>query len=236
VFISDTGNNVVRKVTAGGTISTFAGQPGFGGIGSGGDGGPATKAQLAFPSALAVDALKNVYIADTSNNKVRVVNPAGVITTFAGSSYGFGGDGGLATRARLAGPSGLDVDMNRNLYISDTGNNRIRVVDPTGVITTFAGTGMAGYSGDGGPATNAMIDFPVGGVASDGVRVFFSDTGNSRIRAVTAGPPPVIPETQYILLLPISALALGGAGLLVARRRRRRDQAPPPGSSAAAAA
>jgi sugar lactone lactonase YvrE len=229
LFIADTGNNLIREVTTAGVITTVAGMPGFTGIGDGGDGRQATKAQLAFPTSVAMDVLKNLYIADTANNKIRVVNPAGIIRTFAGTGgFGYGGDGLSAVDAKLAGPSGLAVDGSRNVYISDTGNSRVRVVEANGIITTFAGTGAAGYSGDGGRATAAMIAFPTGGLGSDGTRVYFADTGNSRVRAVTSGPPPVVAETPYVLLLPVTALLIGGGWLLMARRRGQKRSTPTP--------
>jgi hypothetical protein len=219
LYIADSGNNVVRKVTPGGVITTFAGT---GAWGSSGDGGPATSAKFAIPTGLAVDNSQHrVYIADTGNSKVRAVN-SGVISTFAGTgSAGYSGDGNKAVLAKLSYPTGLGVDPLGNVYVSDTGNHRVRCVIPKGDIVTYAGTGTAGFSGDGGPATQAMIHSPTGAVATDGQNVYFSDTGNNRVRKVVGGPPPNIPEIPLNLaLLPLSALAVMAGGYVFFRRRR----------------
>jgi sugar lactone lactonase YvrE len=221
LYVADTGHNRIRKVTTAGTISTLAGTGSFG---SSGDSGPATSAQLAGPTGLAVDAVMDVFVADTGNNKVRVVNTGGMISTFAGTgSSGFEGDGGPATRAKLASPTGLGVDPGGNVYVSDTRNNRIRVVKMAGTIATYAGTGVQGYFGDGGPATVAQMNAPTGTVIADGAHLYFSDTGNQRVRVITSGPPPMIPETNHILLLPASVVlvAVAGVGCLTLRRRRK---------------
>jgi NHL repeat len=220
LFIADTGHNVVREVNvASGIITAFAGT---GSIGSSGDGGSAVNAKLAGPSGVATNSVGAVYIADTGNSKVRVVT-GGVINTFAGTGkLGFGGDGGAATKAQLSLPTGLGVDPSGNVFISDTGNSRIREVNTSKIISTYAGTGRAGFSGDGGPATAAMISIPTGAVAADGSAVYFSDTGNQRVRGIFVGPPPVLPQSNLIILLPVSAgLLAGGSALLVVRRRRR---------------
>src|SRR5215213_10420599 len=143
-----------------------------------GDGGPATKAGLCGPTDVALDAKGNMYISDTGDfcdgpggATVRKVDPDGIISTFAGTGeYGFSGDGGPATKARLYSPSAVAVDREGNLYISDGGVYRIRKVDKSGIITTFAGTGEAGYSGDGGPATSARLTGPG--------QITFDDRGN----------------------------------------------------------
>jgi sugar lactone lactonase YvrE len=218
LYIAQTGNNAIRKVNTAGIISTFAGT---GGRGSTGDGGPATMAKLSVPTGVAVDAVNDVFIADTGNNKVRAVNTGGIIHTFAGTgTSGYNGDNKLATSAMLSGPSGLGIDGSGTVYISDTGNNRIRKVDTANIISTYAGTGAAGNAGDGGDATKATLSSPTGAVASDNAHVYFADSGNNRGRAVTSGPPPVISEISYILLLPLSALLIGGAGFIIVKRRR----------------
>ena len=137
------------------TIDTVAGT---GKRGFNGDGGPAVQAQLSRPHGLAVDSDGNLYIADVSNHRIRRVDPSGTITTIAGTgTRGYSGDNGPAVRAQLQFPSGVAVDRAGNLYIADTNNRRIRQVDPSGIITTFAGTGEEGPSGDGGPAVQAAI-------------------------------------------------------------------------------
>jgi streptogramin lyase len=176
IYIADTYNMVVRKVTASnGQISTYAGTSEGG---YAGDKGPATKALLYLPEALALDSAGDLYIADTGNNVVRKVSKTtGIITTVAGSGYGggpdfvcgFGGDGGQATSAELCGPGGLAVDAKGNLYIADSSNNRVRRVDgKTGVITTLAGGGVLyGYSSEGVVATSVELGTPMG-LALDG--------------------------------------------------------------------
>ena len=154
-----------------------------------GDGGLATNASLAFPSSVAVDTAGNFFIADLLHQRVRRVDAAtGIITTVAGNgTFGFGGDGGLATNASLAFPSSVAVDAAGNVFIADTFNERIRRVDAaTGIITTVAGNGTAGYGGDGSAATGANWNDPIG-VAVDSVsNVFIADTFNQRIRCVDA--------------------------------------------------
>jgi sugar lactone lactonase YvrE len=184
VFIADTRNNRIREVVPGGIIATIAGngKPGFAG-----DGGSASDAQLNAPSAVAVDQTGNVFISDTSNQRVRKIDFSGVITTVAGTGdRGFGGDGGPATSAQLTNPAGIAIDGAGNIFIADAGNNRIRVVASGGGINTFAGDGMYGFGGDGGPAVAAHLAYP-NGVALDGAgNLLIADTDNQRIRAVTA--------------------------------------------------
>ena len=186
VFIADSFNNRVRKVSSSGIVTTVAGN---GVYGPWGDGGPATSASLAEPEDVAVDGAGNLYIADTYNNRVRKVDPAGVITTLAGDGvYGYWGDGGAAVSAELAYPAGIAVDPAGNVFIADMYNNRIRKVSPAGIITTIAGNGGYGYSGDGGAAVSATLRHPMGvGVDAAG-NVYIADTYNCRIRRVnTAG-------------------------------------------------
>ena len=186
LFIADAVNNRVRKVDTAGVITTFAGT---GVAGFSGDTGQATAAQLSSPVGVAVDGAGNVYIADLNNNRIRKVDTAGVITTFAGTgTAGFTGDTGQATAARINTAYGVAVDSAGNVYIADTGNNRVRKVDTAGVIDTIAGTGVAGFSGDTGQATAAQLNIPTG-VAADGAgNVYIADYLNQRIRKVnTAG-------------------------------------------------
>jgi sugar lactone lactonase YvrE len=188
VYIADAGNNNrVRKVSPGGTITTIAGGGSAPGPGWG-DGGPATSAQLRGPNWVAVDGQGNVYISDFFNSRVRKVNPGGTITAFAGTgTQGFSGDGGPATSARLLGPQGVAVDKQGNVYIVDGNGDRVRKVNTGGTITTFAGTGIRGFSGDGGPATSARLNNPEG-VAVDGAgNVYIADLQNGRVRKVSPG-------------------------------------------------
>jgi len=187
VYIADSLNHRVRKVDTAGILTTVAGA---GYPESSGDGGPATRAGLFSPLAVAVDTAGNLYIAETS--RIRRVDTAGIITTVAGGALpGFSGDGGPATRAQLFLPAGVTVDASGNIYIADVGNRRIRKVTADGIISTVAGNGTKGFSGDGGPATSAQID-PFGahqGLAADGAgNLYFADIANHWIRKVdTAG-------------------------------------------------
>jgi sugar lactone lactonase YvrE len=183
VYIADIQNRRIRKVTPAGIISTVAGT---GIAGSWGDGGPAIAAQLGFPVTVASDIAGNLFIADLAGGWVRKVTPAGVITTVAGNgTFGFSGDGGPATAAALNNPNGLAVDTSGNVFIADTFNSRVRKVTPAGIISTVAGTGVAGFSGDGGPATAAEINAPTS-LAIDSIgNLFIADRSNQRIRKVT---------------------------------------------------
>lgn len=166
-------------------IFTVAGN---GTAGFSGDGGPATLAEFNVVQAVAVDSLGNFYIGDVGNNRVRKVDiSTGNIFTAAGNgTAGFGGDGGSALLAELNFPDGVAVDSLGNFYIADTSNSRIRKVSG-GIINTIAGNGTAGFSGDGGPAISAELDFP-SGVAVDSLgNVYIADTSNNRIRIVSGG-------------------------------------------------
>jgi len=182
IYIADSSNHRVRKVDASGTISTIAGT---GTAGYTGDGGPATLAQLNNPYRLALDSVGNLYIVDYSNDCIRMVDVSGEISTVAGGrGNGYMGDGGPATSARLSYPDGVAVDSGGNLYIADKGNHRIRKVDTSGTISTVAGSGVRGYSGDGGDAELAQLNSPTG-VAVDGSgNLYISDTSNHRIRRI----------------------------------------------------
>ena len=183
VYISDSENNRIRLVnTATGTINTLAGS-GTGGFA--GDGGAATGAELKIPFGVAVDSVGNVYIADSQNNRVRMVSIIGAITTVAGNGLAEStGDGGPAIAASLNNPTGVAVDAAGNLYIADQHNNRIRLVNTSSVISTVAGTGTVGNSGDGGPAIAATLYYPTS-VALDGLGgLYIADTNNQRIRKV----------------------------------------------------
>jgi len=188
LYIADTGNHKIRKVTAStGIITTVAGN---GTPGSLGDGGAATAARLNSPRGIAVASNGDFYIGDRSNNKVRKVTAStGRISTYAGTgTAGYSGDGGAATSAMLNLLQGLHLAGNGDLYIADAANNRIRkVTASTGIITTIAGTGTAGFSGDGGAATSARISAPEAVEMDSAGNLYIADTGNHRIRWVAAG-------------------------------------------------
>jgi sugar lactone lactonase YvrE len=192
IFIADSANDVIRKITAAGIISTYAGN---GTAGYGGDGASAIVAELNGPSGVAIDSSGNLYIADTGNNRIRKVTTAGIISTYAGNgTASYAGDGGAATSSTLNGPAGMTFDSSGNLYISEINNNVIRkvtaatVAQPTPIISTFAGNGVSGYSGDGGVATKAQLTNPSAVAVDSNNNVYIADTGNSVIRKVsTAG-------------------------------------------------
>ncbi len=186
MYISDNSNYRLRKVTAGGIISTFAGN---GTLGFSGDGGQATAAEMSYPGALGIDASGNVYFGDNLNNVVRKITPAGIITTVAGNHLlggGYSGDGGQATAAELDGPQAVVFDKNGNMYIPEYGNNVVRKVSVSGVITTIAGNQLAGngYSGDGGQATDAELDRPEGIAFDASGNMYIADGQNDVIRKV----------------------------------------------------
>ncbi len=188
IFIADTGNHCIRRVQVStGIISTVAGNgsPGFSG-----DGGPASSASLMSPQGVAVDGDGNPWIADTGNNRIRRVDASsGIIQTVAGGGgVGFGGDLGPATRASLGGPTSVAVDDVGNLFIADTHNQRIRRVGAdTGIITTLAGNGGAGFTGDDGQATDATLSNPTGLALDGDDSLYFADSFNQRVRRIDLG-------------------------------------------------
>jgi hypothetical protein len=182
VYIADQDNNRIREVSTNGTISTVAGN---GVAGYQGDGRKATNANLNAPTGVAVDSSGSLYIADRGNNIIRKVT-GGIIHTIAGNQVnGFSGDGGTATVASLSQPQGVAVDGLGNVYIADTGNKRVRKVAASGVISTIAGQGYAGYYGDGRPATNALVEYPAG-VAPDPFGNLYIADGSDHVREVGA--------------------------------------------------
>jgi len=188
IYISDTGDYcsgpggvTVRKVDSHGVITTVAGT---GEEGYSGDGGPATKARLNFPFAVAVDREGNLYISDENNYRIRKVDKEGIITTIAGTGEeGHSGDRGPATSAKLTDTGGIAFDDRGNLYLADY--TSVRKIDPSGTITTFAGTGEAGFNREEGPATKVMLNDPIGLFFDDDSGVLYiADPFNARIRAV----------------------------------------------------
>ena len=182
IYVCDILNHRIRKINELGVISTFAGT---GSMGFSGDGGPATAAQLNTPYNITLDRYGNVYVADGDNNRIRKINCSGIISTIAGNgSSGYSGDGGAATIAALFHPSGIVVDSSMTVFFTDARNNRVRKISSSGIITTIAGSGLAGFSGDGGAATAAIIDYPVGIFLDHDHTIYFADYNNSRIRKI----------------------------------------------------
>jgi uncharacterized protein (TIGR03437 family) len=187
IYIADVAGSVIRKVNAAGVITTVAGFAGEK-MKFSGDGGPAVKASIYISSnhnGMAADQAGNLYIADDGHHRIRKVDPSGMITTVAGNgSIDYSGDGGQAISASLWRPSAVAVDGGGNLYIADTQNSRVRKVDAHGVISTLAGNGAIAYLGDGGPAKDASLFYPMG-VAVDGAgNVYIADQNAYVVRKV----------------------------------------------------
>jgi len=182
VYVSDQGNNRIRKINAMGIISNYAG---IGVAAYTGDADSATAAAINGPDGLAIDASGNLYIADAGNNAIRMVSTSGIISTVAGNgTIGSAGDGGPATAASLYSPSGVATDAAGNLYIADVLNNKIRKVSGTGVITTIAGTGVAGNTGNGSAAIAATLRYPTGVSVDGSGNVYIADQGNYNVRVI----------------------------------------------------
>lgn len=191
MYITDQANQRIRRVGTDHVIDTFVGNgmPGFSG-----DGGPAAMAQIKLPGGqaappagrLAIDTAGNIFLADSANHRIRKIDPAGIITTYAGNGDPtYGGDDGPATEASLSRPSDLELDADGNLYIADTDNSCVRKVDTDGIISTVAGQcGNPGYGGDGGRAEAALLDRPYGIALGEDDALYIADTHNHRIRVV----------------------------------------------------
>ncbi|MDE1163329.1 MAG: Ig-like domain repeat protein [Acidobacteriaceae bacterium] len=195
LYISDTGNNVVRKVAAGtGVITTIAGTSVSG---YSGDGGKATAAQLASPWGIALGSDGSLYVADLTNNRIRKIDPSGVITTVAGNgNRTFDGDGGSGPAAALNAPAGVALDPAGNIYIGDSGNNRVREISvATGLINTIVGTDSESFGGDGGAANVASLYGPYALWIDQTGQLFIADMFHNRIRRVTAAAVPLIYDT-----------------------------------------
>ena len=181
IYFSDSLNHTIRKIATNGTITRIAGT---GVAAFSGDGGDAINASLFFPTGIVVDASGNVLFSDSQNHRIRKIGTDGKISTFAGSGFPASGGDTVAT-ASFNSPQGLAIDSIGNLYIAELGGQRIRKISTDGTITTIAGNGTAGFSGDGGAATASMLAYPRGIYVDGSGTVFIADTGNNRIRAVT---------------------------------------------------
>lgn len=182
LYISELFGQRIRKVSASGTITTVVGNgtPGFSG-----DGGPASAATLFYPAGLAFDAAGNLYIAESGDGRIRKVDTSGIITTIAGNgTIGYSGDGGPALAASLGPVRPLALDAAGNLFVGDIGYSVVRKIDTLGIITTVAGTGVAGYNGDGIPATSAQLNTPIEVLPDALGNLYISDNLNMRVRKV----------------------------------------------------
>jgi serine/threonine protein kinase, bacterial len=183
IYIAMREHNVISRIDTKGMMIRYAGS---GQSGFSGDGGLATKASFRIPAGLAFDPEGNLYIADRENHRIRKIDTKGYISTFAGiGEAGFSGDEGPAVKAKLNLPSGVVADKKGNLYISDRSNDRIRVVDKKGVIRTYAGSGVAGFQGDAGPALKAQLDKPFGITLDEAKNLYIADRNNNRVRKVS---------------------------------------------------
>lgn len=238
VYVADRDNQVIRKITTGGMIYTVAGTNVSG---YGGDGGPATNAQLNFPSGICLDKTGDIFVADLYNNRIRKIDTAGIITTIVGTgASGYSGDGGPATAARINSISALSADKIGNIYFADYYNYVIRKIDAAGIISTIAGNGINSYYGDGVMATTASISSIEGVAADTSGNVFIADFYNARVRKIS-WPLPLhvsangnITPDCYVFPNPSSghffirmtpagegnnATLLNGAGIVVRRQR-----------------
>jgi uncharacterized protein (TIGR03437 family) len=231
IFLSDTDRNLVRKIDAKGLITTIAG---VGVAGFSGDGGPAASAALNLPYGLAADLSGNVYIADLGNQRVRRVAPDGSISTVAGTGVkGSLGDGGSASSAQLMSPRNVATDAAGNLYISEFEGHRVRRVASDGKISTVAGTGVAGFRGDGGLAINAQIGYPAGLTVDRSGAIYLADSQNQRIRKIIPGGivSTIVGGTQTITLqTPVSVAVDSAANIYIADASNVLHQATPAGA------
>jgi len=176
VYVADSDNHRIRKITPAGVVSTFAG------TGSAGHAdGTGTEAQFNYPTGVAVDSSGNVYVGDLDNHRIRKITPAGVVSTLAGSTEGFAD--GIGTEAQFQGPFGVAVDSSGNVYVTDANNHRIRKITPAGVVSTFAGTGTAGFAD--GTGNTAQFNTPPGVAVDSEGNVYVADSNNHRIRKIT---------------------------------------------------
>jgi uncharacterized protein (TIGR03437 family) len=209
IYVADADDNRVRKINSDGSIQTVAGT---GVAGFAGDGGPSNAAMLSHPYGVAIDAQGNIYIADLGNKRVRKISPGGTVATVAGggtTTPGGNGDGGPATNAQLLEPRNVAVDSYGTLYVSDFGAHRVYRITPGGILTTLAGTGNAGFSGDGGASQLAQLNSPAGLASDASGALYIADSANNRIRKVYQG----VITTVYTVTGP-TGIAISPAGAL----------------------
>ncbi len=228
IYIADGKDNTIRKVTASnGIITTIAGIPGYNGYS--GDGGPATAAELYGPIGIALDKSGYIYVADAQNVVIRKIDlSTGIISTVAGNhNGGYSGDGGSATSAELRNPLDVCLDAQGNFYISDDGNSVVRMVNgTTGIITTVAGIGSGGYSGDGGLATLAELNSPTGVHIDPLGNLYITDDGNANVRkvsSITTAVNKVMSESSDVSVYPnptngLFTISLSHANIFSARQ------------------
>ncbi|MCX6632962.1 MAG: NHL repeat-containing protein, partial [Candidatus Solibacter sp.] len=228
VYITDTQNQRVRAVTPGGPITTLAGS---GTAGFNGEVGLPPAALLNRPTGIAADALGNWYVADTANSRVRKAQPGGNLFTVAGNgNASYFGDGGPATKGSVNLPEGVAVDAAGNLYIADTLDHAVRMVTPDGVITTLAGNGNPGFSGDGGPAAHARLSHPHGVAVDLSGNVYVADTGNNQVRRIDATGTITTVNTGGALVDPRGVAVDRAGNLYIADTGNRRVRRVSPGA------
>ncbi|MCD6018417.1 MAG: hypothetical protein K0S53_1538 [Bacteroidetes bacterium] len=184
IYFTDTWNYVIRKIDPSGIITTIAGD---GVKGNTGNGGPAIDARLWNPEGMIIDKNNNIFFTEGNGHRVRKIDASGIITLIAGTSQGYSGDGGQASAAKLNYPMGITVDVFGNLYIAEEGNHIIRKIDTLGVISTLAGNGGQGSSGDGANALNATLNSPIDVSIDSSFNLYVADYGNDKIRRIDGG-------------------------------------------------
>jgi sugar lactone lactonase YvrE len=218
MYISDTGNQTIRKVTPAGVVSTFAGTPGVIGTAD----GVGTAAAFAYPSGVAVDSSGNIFVADSDNSTIRKITPGGVVTTFAGTAGANGYADGIGAAARFDHPAGLAIDSSNNLYVADYTNTVIRKVTPTAVVTTLAGSAGQHGTAD-GLGSAARFHYPHGVAVEPGGIVYVADSGNHTIRKIT--PDGMVATIAGVPLQPGSADGVGTAATFNSPHGLARDNA-----------